>query len=290
MLMTKGLDSKILYTLLLVSGFVLTIGAASAVVMYTENIELDNGTGDSSIKVTSSTGDSKVIVEDQGGRAFSVTTVNGLPKFQITDETMGKPRITINKFGQVGIATIYPQAKLDVSGTMKVRHDADFDKNLNVDGIITGSYIANLEATIAALEVRIASLEASLAINEPMIVTNEAMIASHDTTLTAHDAMILTNQADIATNAQAIEEGGGGGGPNPCDPDGDAVITAAEMSAYMISHGINWTEANVQSKINQAEIIVASPQSNGVLDTLAETTQFNVAILIPFNIPVCDYP
>ncbi len=61
MLMTKGLDSKILYSLLIVSGFVLTIGAASAVVMYSENIELDNGAGDSSIKITSSTGNSKII-------------------------------------------------------------------------------------------------------------------------------------------------------------------------------------------------------------------------------------
>jgi len=46
--------------------FGLTVGAASAVMMFTENVEVDNGAGDSSLKVTSATGDSKVIVEDQG--------------------------------------------------------------------------------------------------------------------------------------------------------------------------------------------------------------------------------
>ena len=177
MLMTKGLDSKILYSILIVSGFVLTIGAASAVVMYSENIELDNGTGDSSIKVTSSTGASKITIEDQGKRAFSITTVDGKSKIYIIDESSPtKSRLTINKWGQVGISTKYPTEKLDVNGNLRVRHNVDIDKNLNVDGIITGSYITALEATIADLEARLAALEA-------IVPANEVMIASHDTTL-----------------------------------------------------------------------------------------------------------
>jgi len=304
MLMTKGLDSKILYTLLIVSGFVLTIGAASAVVMYSENIELDNGSGDSSIKITSSTGDSKLILEDQGKRTFSLKTDDGTKMFQITDETLNKPRITIKKGGFVGIGTQSPGVKLHVIGSFKTSNNAEIKGNLNVGGVITGSYIATLEATILDLQTRITALEASMVINEPMILSNEVsissnvgMITTHDTmilaneaTLATHDAMILANEADIATNAQAIEEGGGGGGPNPCDPDGDGAITAVEMNDYMLSHGVDYGLVNIQNKITQAEILTASPQFNGVLDTLAETTQFNVDILILFGVPICDYP
>jgi len=238
MLMTKGLDSKILYSILIVSGFVLTIGAASAVVMYSENIELDNGAGDSSIKITTSTGDSKLIVEDKGGHSYSVSTRNGQGMLQIRDETLSKTRISLEKSGQVGIGVLFPAARLDVNGNIHSSRDVIVDRDLKVGGVITGSYIAALEATIADLEARIVSLEASLVINEPMILTNEGMIATHDITLASHDAMILTNQADIAVNAEAIAEGGGG--PNPCNPNGDSEITAQEIKDLLDSMGINY--------------------------------------------------
>ncbi len=289
MLMTKGLDLKILYTILIaVSGIVLTIGAASALMVYAENLEVDNQTGDSSIKITSSTGASKLILEDQGVRTWSVTTDdNGKSKLQIWDETLNKPRLTIKKSGQVGIGTAYAQAKLHVQGTLKTTGDANFLRNLNVDGDITGSYIANLEATILDLQTRLAALEASMAINEPMIVSNEAMISTHDITLTSHDAMILSNQADIATNAAAISEGGGG--PNACDPDGDGFITPQEMLDYMAANGGNpgWTFLQVFNAIGITESNVGTPVHNDMLDTDAEITDWNLNRLIPDGVPIC---
>jgi len=301
MLMTKGFDSKILYSLLIVSGFVLTIGAASAVVMYSENIELDNGAGDSSIKITSSTGDSKLILEDQGVHTWSIKTNDGTNRLLITDETLGKTRFAIKKGGQVGIGIEQPWSKLHVNGNLRAVN-AMFSGNLDVRGDITGSYIANLEATIVSLEARIAALEASMAINEPMIVTNEAMIATHDTTLTSHDAMILaneatltshdtmilSNQADIATNAAAIETGGGG--PNPCDPDGDAAITAQELNDVLADHGLIFSLSQVQQWVDEAEDNTPTSNQNGVLDTVAEVAKWNNDRFAPAGIPVCIYP
>jgi len=80
MLMTKGLDSKILYSILIISGFVLTIGAASAVVMYSENIAVDNGTGNSEVEITSATGHSKLTLTDQGNKEFAIINDNGKKK------------------------------------------------------------------------------------------------------------------------------------------------------------------------------------------------------------------
>jgi len=120
---------------LVIAGIGLTIGAASAVMMFTENLEVDNGAGDSSVKVTSATGDSKVIVEDQGGRAWSVKTNDGKNKFQITDETLNKPRFTIKKNGQVGIGVTNPSEKLEVNGNIKAVG------NLDVGGTLTGVQI-----------------------------------------------------------------------------------------------------------------------------------------------------
>jgi len=281
MLMTKSLDSKILYSLLIVSGFVLTIGAASAVVMYSENIELDNGAGDSSIKVTSSTGASKIIIEDQGGRAWSITTDDGKKRLQITDETLSKPRLSIKKNGNVGINTINPQEKLDVKGNFRTRMNADIAGNLNVDGVITGSYIANLEATIAALEARIAALEGSTV---PMVLANEAMI-------TTHDIMITDNSASIAVNAASIDDLEAGIPPqtNDCDPDGDGVITAQEMWDYKILIGYPGFSSIeiIQINIDAAENAVASPLTNGVLDNALEITYWNGQYFVPNGFPSC---
>jgi len=242
MLMTKGLDSKILYSLLIVSGFVLTIGAASAVVIYSENIELDNGAADSSIKITSSTGDSKLILEDQGNPAWSVKTTNVKNKFEIKNDNLGKSSLVITKVGKVGIGTPFPKVMLDVIGDIHTYRDADVDGNLNVDGSITGSYIAALEATIAALEARIAS------------------------------------------------ESGGGGGPNPCDPNGDSEITAQEIWDYMDSQGIFDFINNVQNNIDSAELDSGSTQVNGVLDNITEVTQFNTDYMIGVTGIACTYP
>ena len=288
MLMRKGLDLKILYTILIaVSGIVLTIGAASALMIYSENIVLDNGSGDSSITVKSSTGHAKVILDDEGTQAWSIKTNDNKKKFQITDENRNKPRFTIEKNGLVGIGVTAPQYKLDVNGPIHTNNDAIIDGNLDVGGAITGSYIATLEATIADLEARLAALEASMAINEPMIVTNEAMIATHDTTLASHDAMILSNQADIATNAEAIESGGGG--PNPCNPDGDGAIIAQEVKDLFDSNGFPMSLNDAQGIIDSVEGPVGD-NNNDVLDTPGEVAWFNGNFVIPAGVTACVFP
>ncbi len=289
MLMTKGLDSKILYSILIVSGFVLTIGAASAVVMYSENIELDNGTGDSSIKITSSTGDSKIILEDQGKRTWSIMTKDGKRWFQIVDETSGKAFVSIKPNGKVGIGTQGATEKLDVNGNVRIRMDANVAGNLNVDGSITGSYIAALEATIAANEatiadllLRILALEDGTDTTVPML----SMVSDHGTMIDANLDAITINALDIESNAQAIVEGGGGN-PNPCESDGDSSsLTAQELADFWTSNGIPVSENDMQSGINNIEGIVGTG-SNGVLDTPIEVATWNANMNIPAGLPEC---
>lgn len=292
MLMTKGLDLKILYTLLIaVSGIVLTIGAASALMVYTENLEVDNGAGDSSIKVTSSTGDSKIILEDQGVRTWSVMTDDGKKKFQITDETKNKPRLTIKKGGQVGIGTAGPTEKLDVNGNVRMRFDANIGGDLNVNGVITGAYISTLEATILDLQTRLAALESGTDQTVPMVsmvLSNEGMIETNGAMISNNAGNITLNQVEIAVNAAAIEEGDGG--PNPCNPDGDSVITPAEMTAHINNNGVDWDEFNTSQAISIAEGNIASPMENGQLDTAEEVNEFNGRFLIPNGIPACVFP
>ncbi len=296
MLMTKGLDLKILYTLLIaVSGIVLTIGAASALMEYVENLEVDNGAGDSSIKVTSSTGDSKLILEDQGKRTWSVKALDGKNKLQIIDETKNKARLTIKPGGQVGIGTSNPSEKLDVNGNVRIRMDANIGGDLNVDGILTGAYIATLEATILDLQTRLAALEASMTVKEPMIVSNEGMITTNGAMISNNAGNITINQAEISENAGAIEQNAediaeGGGGPNPCDPDGDAVITPDEMFAYTTANGLPYSLGSVTSRISIAEGNINSPMTNGQLDTAGEVNEFNGLYLIPNEVPACLYP
>jgi uncharacterized coiled-coil protein SlyX len=290
------LNSKILYTIFIaVTGLVLTIGAASAVTQYFENIEIDNGVGDSSLKVTSSTGDSKIILEDQGKRTFSFQATDGKKKFEIADVTNSyQPRLSINQNGDVGIGTPWPQAKPDVKGDIHTNSNVDVVGNLNVDGIITGSYIANLEATIAALEARIVALEASMAINEPMIITNEAMIATHDTMITSNSAMIATHDTMIAANSAAIEDLEAGIPPqtNACDTDGDGAITPQEMLDYMNSVGYTpaQTIGLVSNKIANVESSLNVPNPNVILDSDLEVNEFNGIHLIPQGHSACPLP
>ena len=165
-------------------------------------------------------------------------------------------------------------ATITLDGNVHTTGDSIVDGDLSVGGV-----------SFAALDARIAALEVSTV---PMVVANEAMIAAHDTTLTSHDAMILSNQADIATNAAAIESGGGG--PNPCDPDGDAVITAQEIFDYLDSFGITFDINIIQQNIQIAETQVNSPQTNGVLDTALEVAQYNTNLVIPLGAPACAFP
>ena len=285
MLMTKGLDSKILYSLLIVSGFVLTIGAASAVVMYSENIELDNGAGDSSIKVTSSTGDSKIILEDQGKRTWSIMTADDTKKLQIKDETKNKPRITIKPSGNVGIGTAGPSELLDVNGNVRIRNDANIAGDLNVDGILTGAYIATLEATILDLQARLAALETLIQ------DSHDPMLSSHSTLIEDNSNSIDANEEMIAANTEALETGGGGG--PVCDTDSDGAITAQELYDFMILNEFpgTFTVPNLQILIDGTENNVENnPADNGVLDTFDEVIAWNIQYFIPNAHPQCEVP
>ena len=293
MLMTKGLDLKILYTLLIaVSGIVLTIGAASALMVYAENLEVDNQTGDSSIKVTSSTGASQLILEDQGKRTWSVTTQDGKSKFQIWDETLNKPRLTIQKGGQVGIGIQNPQARLHVAGTFITNGDANVRSDLNVNGVITGPYIATLEATILDLQTRLAALEGTTV---PMVTANEGMIATHDITISSNVADIANNSVMLAAHDAAIdalEEGNPPPPPSPCDTNGDGAINDQEMYDYRILIGDPRTFTVMDNffAIANTESAVGTPIHNDMLDTSAEVTHWNLNKFIPLGLPTCPVP
>jgi len=164
-------------------------------------------------------------------------------------------------------------ATITLDGNVHTTGDSIVDGDLSVGGV-----------SFAALDARIAALEVSTV---PMVVSNEAMIAAHDTTLTSHDAMILSNQAEIATNAAAIEAGGGG--PNPCDPDGNGSITPQEMFDYMQSQGSIWSLSTITNMIALSESSVPPFEVNGLLDTNAELSAFNNDRIIPAGITPCPF-
>ena len=172
-------------------------------------------------------------------------------------------------------------ATITLDGNVHTTGDSIVDGDLSVGGV-----------SFAALDARIAALEGSTV---PMVIANDAMIATQGNTLVAHDTMILTNQADIvlnqadiATNSAAIESGGGG--PNPCDPDGDGAFTAQELLDHYLDNGVQNNLSQVQQSINNVENNIVTSNDNGVLDSAEEVGSFNVNWLIPFGVPACVYP
>ena len=88
---------------LVVVGIGLTIGAASAVMVFSENLQVDNGAGDSEVEITSNTGASKLTLTDQGTKSYQMRIEDGNNKLVIFDDTKNKPRIIIKNFGGVEV-------------------------------------------------------------------------------------------------------------------------------------------------------------------------------------------
>ncbi len=178
-------------------------------------------------------------------------------------------------------------ATITLDGNVHTTGDSIVDGDLSVSGV-----------SFAALDARIAALEAGSDPTLPivsMVLSNEGMIGTHGTTLTTHSNTLTTHGNTltlhndmIEANAAAIEAGGGG--PNPCNPNGDSQITALEIWDLLDSMGISVFVNTIQNKIVLAETAVGSPQQNGVLDTLEEVTRFNGDWFTSFSGIVCTYP
>jgi len=166
-------------------------------------------------------------------------------------------------------------ATITLDGNVHTTGDSTVDGDLSVGGV-----------SFAALEARVASLEGSTV---PMVIANEAMI-------TTHDSMILTNQADISTNTVGITVNAaaiaaGGGGPNPCDPDGDGAITPEEIDQIYADNGFpSVALSTIIQWIGQLENTYPTSNENGVLDSQAEVLNWNLDRFIPAGIAACVYP
>jgi len=123
---------------LVVAGIGLTIGAASAVMIFTENLRVDNGAGDSEVEITSATGNSKLTLTDQGKKEFAIVIKDDKKKLLIKDVSKGKIRLQLTNKGdfrvnegmsvdgntlfvnskndRVGIGTTSPTSTLHVVG------------------------------------------------------------------------------------------------------------------------------------------------------------------------------
>ena len=101
---------------------------------------------------------------------------------------------------------------------------------------------------------------------------------------TAIDEQEATN-ADLEARVATLESGG----LNPCDPNGDGVITAQELKEYFTSIGYPGIPINlIQSWIGQAESNSGANQINGVLDVNVEVAMFNVTHLyLTPGEPIC---
>lgn len=73
----------LLILFLVMAGIGLTIGAASALMVFTESLEInDNGGGDSEVEITSGTGSSKLTLTTQGNKEFAI--INQAPLKKVT--------------------------------------------------------------------------------------------------------------------------------------------------------------------------------------------------------------
>jgi len=246
------------------------------------------------------------LTDGDSGQKYRMRIGQPSEDFEIVDTTLGQNiRLLIQPNGNVGIGVTNPQEKLDVFGNMHTSGNADIDGNLNVDGIITGSYIATLEATIAANEATIAANEAIIATNQVTIadlllrisalesgtdttVPMLSMVSDHGIMIDANLDAIAINALDIESNAEAIEQGGGG--PNPCDPDGDGAITAQELVDNYTANGVSSNVNTVQQNIVNIEQNFLGSNNNGILDSAGEVVEWNLAWMIPFGVPACAYP
>jgi len=163
-------------------------------------------------------------------------------------------------------------ATITLDGNVHTTGDSIVDGDLSVGGV-----------SFESLDARIAALESGTDTTVPML----SMVSDHGIMIDANLDAIAINALDIEFNADAIAQGGGG--PNPCDPNGDGAITAQEVSDYMDSLGIGFGIFTVQSIINNIENVLPSPQTNGMLDTQAELAEFNIQILIPLG-TTCSLP
>jgi len=82
---------------LVVVGIGLTIGAASAVMVFSENLRVNNGAGDSEVEITSSTGDSKLTLTDKGKKEYAIILQDGKRKLVIEDVSKDKIRFALKK-------------------------------------------------------------------------------------------------------------------------------------------------------------------------------------------------
>jgi len=88
---------------LVVAGIGLTIGAASAVVVFTENLQVDNGAGDSEVEITSATGNSKLTLTDQGKKEYAIINQDGKKKLLVKDVSKNKIRLVLKNNGNLEV-------------------------------------------------------------------------------------------------------------------------------------------------------------------------------------------
>jgi len=101
---------------LVVAGIGLTIGAASAVMVFTDNLQVDNGAGNSQVEITSATCNSKLTLTDQGEKKYAIILKDGKKKLLIKDVSKGETRLTLKDNGNLGIGTKNPTSRLHVVG------------------------------------------------------------------------------------------------------------------------------------------------------------------------------
>ncbi len=132
---------------LVVVGIGLTIGAASAVMVFSENLRVNNGAGDSEVEITSSTGDSKLTLTDKGKKEYAIILQDDKRKLVIKDVSKDKIRLALKNNGKVGIGTEFPQEKLDVRGNIFAKKSVIAASYFDIGNTQTGTGASALGGT-----------------------------------------------------------------------------------------------------------------------------------------------
>jgi len=203
--------------------------------------------------------------------------------------------------GGIGITTAFAMGNLIFEGNSTFTGTAQFDSDVNIDGILSGQSIEDLQLQVAILTSCDPNNNLMITANElsdtlPFlsslsIVAAQSLIAQSESIVSSNSNTEIDTSGEFTfLNHRLVRE------PLPictsnippalCDPNTDGEITDVELHAYgSLFLIVDFMET--QNLIAQVETDAGTPITNGKIDTANELTELNAFFAILDFFPPC---